>query len=107
MTLRGKLLLAQLPLAFSLLAVGVVSRRIMTSLDHNSQEILKDNYLSVLAAQRMRDAADAMGRIALAHAQGRKEAQVGALERSRTQFDRQLRFQEGNVTEPGELVVTE
>ncbi len=106
MTLRSKLLVAQLPLALSLLIVGVVSRRTVASLDHNSQDILKDNYLSVLAAQRMRDSADAMGRIALGHARGRAEDDGAETKRRRTAFDRELTFQEGNITETGEREMT-
>ena len=68
MTLRSKLLLAQVPIALSLVVVGFAARSTIAALDHNAQDILKDNYLSVLAAQRMRDAADAMARAALAHA---------------------------------------
>ena len=60
MTVRTKLLLAQLPLALSLLVVGAVSRRTVMALGHNAEDILKDNQLAVLAAQRMRDAADTM-----------------------------------------------
>jgi len=63
MTLRTKLLLAQLPLALSLLTVGVVSRKTIGALDRNAQYILKDNHLSVVAAQHMRDAADALSRM--------------------------------------------
>ena len=58
MTLRSKLLLAQLPLAISLVLVAVVSRGTVTSLEHHSQTILKDNHASVLGAQRMRESAD-------------------------------------------------
>ena len=71
MTLRTKLLLAQLPLALSLVLVGLVSRHTVEALGHNAEDILKDNYLCVLAAQRMRDAADTMADAALAHARDR------------------------------------
>ena len=74
MTLRSKLLLAQLPLAASLVLAGVVSRQTVQALDRNAQDILKDNYLSVLAAQHMRDAADELGRLALERAHGRSGA---------------------------------
>ena len=107
MTVRTKLLLAQLPLALSLLAVGAVSRATVQALGHNSEDILKDNYLSVLAAQRMRDSADAMAGAALAHARSRP---VGAgadeLARWRSTFERELSFQESNVTESGERAMT-
>jgi hypothetical protein len=62
MRLRSKLLLAQLPLAVALVLVGYGSRRTIAAMDRSSQDILEDNYLSVLAAQHMRDAADALDR---------------------------------------------
>jgi signal transduction histidine kinase/HAMP domain-containing protein len=99
--------LAQLPLALSLLVVGAVSRRTVTQLDRNSQDILKDNYLSVLAAQRMRDSADAMARAALAHAAERALPAAAARERCRQTFERELKFQESNITEIGEREMTE
>jgi signal transduction histidine kinase len=88
-TLRTKLLLAQLPLALSLLVVGIVSRGTVRSLDANAQDILKDNYLSVLYAQHMRDALDGLP-AAEAHAD----------------LERSLKAQEANITEPGEGEVT-
>jgi signal transduction histidine kinase len=93
-------LLAQLPLALSLVVVGVASRKSITALDHNAQYILKDNYLSVLAAQRMRDAADALARASLAHDTGGQDSE-------RARFEHELRFQEGNITESGEREMTE
>ena len=107
MTLRSKLLLAQIPLAICLLIVGAVSRRTVTTLDHSSQDILKDNYLSVLAAQRMRDAADALGRAALAHAHGRPETDATERASQQQRFARELAFQEGNITEAGERELTQ
>ena len=107
MTLRAKLFLAQLPLAASLVVVGFVSRRTVGQLDQNSQNILKDNHLSVLAAQRMRDAAGAMTWAALDHARGRPMPSESEVARMRSVFERELRFQEGNITEAGELEMTQ
>ena len=107
MTVRTKLLLAQLPLALSLVLVGLVSRHSVRELGHNSADILKDNYLSVLAAQRMRDAADTMADAALAYTRGRTPVASDAeLERQRAVFERELAFQESNITEPGEREMT-
>jgi len=97
MTLRTKLMLAQIPLALSLVLVGYVSRRTIGELDRSSQNILKDNQQSVLAAQRMRDAADAMAR----------GARGDELKKERATFERELRFQEGNITETGEREITQ
>lgn len=107
MTVRTKLLLAQLPLALSLIVVGVVSRRTVGALGHNAEDILKDNYLSVLAAQRMRDAADTMADAAFMHARGRPSpVDADELARQRDTLDHELTFQENNITEVGEREMT-
>jgi two-component system, NtrC family, sensor histidine kinase KinB len=106
-TVRTKLLLAQLPLALSLLVLGAVSRRTVAALGHNAEDILKDNYLSVLAAQRVRDAADTMADVALMRAHGQKSAVgVDELTRQRETLNHELAFQEHNITEVGEREMT-
>jgi NtrC-family two-component system sensor histidine kinase KinB len=112
--LRSKLLLAQLPLALALVVVGGVSRQTIATMDRHTQDILEDNYLSVLAAQRMRDSADALERLAAPRAhrhQGgdghhdgdaKGERERGEQARLEAAFARELAFQQGNVTEPGE-----
>jgi NtrC-family two-component system sensor histidine kinase KinB len=108
--LRSKLLLAQLPLALALALVGYVSRGTITTLDRSSQDILKDNYQSVLAAQHMRDAVDELGRLTAARVLAKSGAAArpdGAAEsQARGAFEQQLSFQEGNVTEAGERELT-
>ncbi len=110
MRLRSKLLLAQVPLALALALVGYVSRGTITTLDRSSQDILKDNYQSVLAAQRMRDSADELGRLAAARAlaHGKPTATMDATAEATASaaFAEQLQFQEGNVTELGERELT-
>ncbi len=103
MTLRRRLLLAQAPLATALILLGAASLRTATSLGQSSQNILKDNYRSVLAAQRMGDALDALDRQALLRAAGRP---AGSDEELVQRFEEELRVQEGNITEPGESEVT-
>jgi two-component system, NtrC family, sensor histidine kinase KinB len=106
MRLRSKLLWAQVPLALALVLVGWVSRRTIARLEDASQDILKDNYASVLAAQRMISAANAIGleasRLAVAGHHG-DEAAVAA---ARQRFEHELRFQESNITERGEREMT-
>ena len=65
MSLRRRLVLAQVPLAAALLVVGAVSVRTVSSLREGAERILKDNYRSLLAAQRMGDAIDGLDREAL------------------------------------------
>jgi signal transduction histidine kinase len=103
MTLRRRLLLAQAPLAAALVLLGAASLRTATSLGQSSQNILKDNYRSVLAAQRMGDALDALDGQALLRAAGRAAGPDDDLIR---RFEEELRVQDGNVTEPGEADAT-
>ena len=56
MTLRRKLLLAQAPLAAVLGILGAIALRTLSDLGQSSERILQDNYRSVLAAQRMKEA---------------------------------------------------
>jgi two-component system, NtrC family, sensor histidine kinase KinB len=103
-TLRRRLLLAQAPLGAALLLVGAASLRTVSSLGESSENILKDNFRSVLAAQRMGGALDTLDRLAVRRSAGRP-ADASAEEARRT-FEGELRAQEGNVTEPGEAEAT-
>ncbi len=100
MTLRRRLILAQVPLAAALLVVGVASLQTVSVLGNSSETILKDNYRSVLAAQRMGDALDGLDREALLRSLG--ETGGAPAQALRDRFESELRVQEGNVTEPGE-----
>jgi len=103
-SLRGRLLLAQAPLAAALVLVGAASLRTVTWLGESSENILKDNYRSVLAAQRMNTALDVLDADALGRAMGRVMPALDAPARQR--FESELRVQEGNITEPGEAEAT-
>lgn len=105
MTLRRRLLLAQVPLAAALIVVGAASLRTVSSLGDSSETILQDNYRSVLAAQRMGDALDGLDREALLRALSPSEGERAQALRDR--FESELRVQEGNLTEPGEGALTE
>jgi len=98
--LRSKLLLAQAPLALVLVLLGVLSMRAISFLGHNAELILRDNYRSVLAAERMKEAAQQIDHAALLLATGR--VRPGQDSGPRGRFEAALREQEGNVTEPGE-----
>jgi hypothetical protein len=92
LSLRGKLLLAQAPLALVLVLLGAVALRTLSELGRSSQLILKDNYRSVLAAQRMKEALEEIDR---AHSPA-----------ARARFEAELKAQEENITEPGERELT-
>ncbi|MGE0820918.1 MAG: ATP-binding protein [Candidatus Binatia bacterium] len=102
MTFRSKLLLVQAPLGLGLALVGILAVLATSSLGAYSQLILQDNYRSVLAAQRMKDAIERLDDVVQLSLLGKGEdgLQQAALQRQR--FENELQVAEGNVTEPGE-----
>ena len=107
MNLYRKLLLAQAPIALALAIVGVVSVIVVSFLGSHSQTILKDNYRSVLAAQRMKEAIERMDSGALFIAAGHRDKGIEQAEKNRPIFEAELKVQEGNITESGEKEFTE
>jgi len=106
-TLRGKLILAQVPLVLALGAVGLAGGLFTSQLGMSSQRILADNYRSVLAAQRMNDALERMDSATLFVVAGKRELGVAQVNLHRPRFEAELQVQEGNITEPGEREATD
>src|SRR6266850_1165473 len=107
MNLYKKLLLAQAPLAVALAMVGVFSVFVISYLGSHSQTILKDNYRSVLAAQRMKEDIERMDSGALFIVAGERQKGSEQAEKYRPIFEAELKVQEGNITESGEKEFTE
>lgn len=107
MTLRARLLLAQLPLVVAVLALGALALHTLRSLGTASQDILKDNYRSVLAAQRMKEASERLDSAALFLVAGEREKAARQMEVNRGLFESELKVEEGNITEPGEQEAAE
>jgi NtrC-family two-component system sensor histidine kinase KinB len=107
MNLYRKLLLAQVPLALALAIMGVFSVFVVSHLGRHSQTILKDNYRSVLAAQRMKEAVERMDSAALFMVAAERQKGIEQAEKNRPLFEAELKVQEGNITEAGEKVFTE
>ena len=105
MTLRAKLLLAQAPLGLALAIVGVASLSAIASLGRSPELILRDNYRSVLAAERMLRAESDLDELTLARAAGRPAPEAARAEAS-ARFEAELRAQENNITEQGEADAT-
>ncbi|HSP99006.1 MAG TPA: HAMP domain-containing protein, partial [Candidatus Dormibacteraeota bacterium] len=102
MSFRLKILLAQAPLAVALLLIAMVAVRTTTSLGTGATTILDENYRSVLAAQRMGEAIEALDRSALLHLGGLQPLDAAALEREAQRFESELKVEEGNLTEANE-----
>jgi two-component system, NtrC family, sensor histidine kinase KinB len=101
-TLRARLLLAQLPLVLAVLVVGALALQTLRSLGTASQNILTANYRSVLAAQRMKEAAERIDSAVLFIVAGHPERAAPQIAHNTGAFESELRVEEGNLTEPGE-----
>ena len=106
MTLRTKLLLAQAPLLLALVVIGIVGSLTATTLGRGSQTILRDNYRSVLATQRMSETLERLGSAALLRVAGEPAIAPEKLAALRQRFEQELGVQQGNITEPGEAEAT-
>ena len=106
MNLYKKLLLAQAPIALALTIVGLFSVIVVSYLGSHSQTILKHNYRSVLAAQRMKEAIERMDSAALFLVAGESQKGLAQAEKNRPVFEAELKVQEGNITEAGEKEFT-
>ena len=106
MNLYRKLLLAQSPIALALVSLGIFSVVAISYLGSHSQTILKDNYRSVLAAQRMKESIERMDSAALFLVAGQNEKGVQQAAKYRPIFEAELKVQEGNITEAGEKEFT-
>lgn len=107
MNLYRKLLLAQSPIALALIILGIFSVVAISYLGSHSQMILKDNYRSVLAAQRMKEAIERMDSAALFVVAGQRQKGIEQADKNRPVFETELKVQEGNITEAGEKEFTQ
>ncbi len=97
-----QLLLAQGPLALALVLVGTVAVLTLDQLGRSGQNIMKDNYRSVLAAQRIKEALERIDSAAMFLVIGERERGLAQVAQYRPRLEAELRVQEGNITEPGE-----
>jgi len=102
MTFRSRLLLALAPLGVSLLAMAFLSGSVVVRLGESSSHILADNYRSVLAAQRMKEALERIDSGALFAALGKGDRGRALIADHRRAFEAELAVAEGNITEEGE-----
>jgi signal transduction histidine kinase len=106
MTLRRKLIFAQVPLALALTFVGIVSGVVTRKLGEQSRHIIADNYRSVLAAERMKESLERIDSSALFLLAGHPSEAASEAAANQERFENELRVQEGNITERGEADVT-
>jgi PAS domain S-box-containing protein len=106
MSVKTKLIIAFCGPVAILIVVGLMSVRTVTESSKAIERIFRENYESVAACMRMKDAIGRLDRIAqttlwegLANPQEESKSVVVA-------FEQDLAFQQGNVTVPGERELT-
>jgi signal transduction histidine kinase len=105
-SLRTRLVLAQAPLVLALAGLAVVATSSLGELGRRAEHILRDNYASVLAAQRIKESAERIDSAVLFLAAGRDGEGNATLDEHLPRLETELRTQETNVTEPGEQEAT-
>jgi signal transduction histidine kinase len=101
MTFRSKLMLTMAPLVVALASVGVVSGMVTGILARQPAHIWRDNYRSVLAAERMKESIERLHESVLQQLLGREEA-ARTVTASVELFEHELAVEADNITEPGE-----
>jgi signal transduction histidine kinase len=94
-------MLTMAPLVVALAAVGIVSGMVAGVLARQPGHIWKDNYRSVLAAQRMKAGIERIHESTLLDLLGENEA-TRSMASSMEMFERELAVETENITEPGE-----
>ena len=105
--LRDKLLLAQLPLVIALVVSAVVVAWSLRALGDSSEHILKENYRSVLAAQRMIDALERIDSDVVLSLVTHDVTDLQRTSEQRLRFSNELAVQQANISEPGERDATD
>ncbi|MDG3007745.1 sensor histidine kinase [Paludisphaera mucosa] len=101
-TLRSKLLLGIAPLLVAMFGMGLWAVVMFQRLGGDIDVILRENYRSVLASQRMKESLERMDSALLFAIGGQEERSREQFAQSRPAFEENLAIERGNVTLPGE-----
>ena len=107
MSLRNKLIAAFSGLLVILLALGIMSIRTVTESSLAIERIFRENYDTVAACLKMKRAIERLDRIADSSLWEKLPDPSNESEPAILEFERNLQFQQGNVTVPGEQELTD
>jgi len=102
MSLRTKLMLAQAPLGLVIILLGAASISSISDLASKTDLVLRDNYRSVLAMQRMKEAVERIDSGASFWILGRRDLAPKQIADNQERFESELHVEETNITEAGE-----
>jgi NtrC-family two-component system sensor histidine kinase KinB len=106
-SLKWKLIIALCGPLIILVAVGLISVTTVSQSSSAIERIFRENYDSVAAGFKMKDAVERLDRIAEFSLWGAIEEPAGKRKSTILQFEKNLKFQQGNVTVPGEQELTD
>jgi signal transduction histidine kinase len=101
-TLQTKLLMGILPTLALLVGLGLWAIVMFYRLGGNIDVILRENYRSILAAEKMKEAIERMDSGLLFAVGGKEERGRRQFDDNRPRFEENLRIEQGNITVPGE-----
>ncbi|HEY6035478.1 MAG TPA: histidine kinase dimerization/phospho-acceptor domain-containing protein, partial [Kofleriaceae bacterium] len=107
MRLRNKVLMAQLPLVLALGITIAIGSNVTRSLGRGSEDILKDNYRSVLAAEHMKESAERIDSGIVFALIGHPKEGGDQIDANIPRLEAELVAQEHNLTEAGEREATQ
>lgn len=105
--LRQKLLLAFAGLFFFLVLVAGVGLAVIERVTLSFDRIFRENLTSIQACRQMAEDAEEINQILMAKLWEGLEADSVAILSRTADFDRHIRFQQGNITLPGEKQITD
>lgn len=105
MKLQTRVLLAQLPALMVMVAMLVFGGVTVERLGEQGRSVLADNYRSVLAAERMKEALERFDSAALFRLAGEAERGDALVREHMPVFEAELRVEEENITEAGEAAI--
>jgi signal transduction histidine kinase len=106
-TLQTKLLIGLLPTLAILVGLGLWAIIMFYQLGGNIDVILRENYRSILAAERMKEAVERMDSGLMFAVGGRDQRGREQFLANRPRFEEHLTIEQGNITVPGEQELTE
>jgi signal transduction histidine kinase len=107
MTLRTKLTLGFLPLLAILIGLGLWAIVMFYGLGGSIDVILRENYRSVLAVERMKEALERMDSGCMFEISGRDEKARTQFDKSKVEFEKNLAVEQSNITIDGEKDLVE
>jgi two-component system, NtrC family, sensor histidine kinase KinB len=106
-TLRTKLITGLCGLLGIVLVVGVLSIRTSNEFSASIQSIFRENYDSVVACYKMKDGVEQLDRNVMNSLWESAPISGSEAEAMLEEFERNLKFQQGNITVPGERELTD